>query len=82
MIEGVGIGQHKYKKKTIPFAGNYSFNGTVLSKKLYKTLPVLDHLRKQFAFMFTPDQNICIDKIPCSLEKVPELETVHSLQKE
>jgi hypothetical protein len=48
--------------KFLHFAENSLFDGTVHNKKLFKILPVLDHLRKQFASVYTLDQSFCVDE--------------------
>jgi hypothetical protein len=45
-------------------------------------MPTFECVKIQFASVYALDQNIFIDESLICLERVPELETVHSLQKE
>ena len=47
--------------KLLHFARNSKFDPDQHHKKLYKILPILDHLKSKFSSIYTPERNICVD---------------------
>ena len=63
------------------FASSSKFDPDLHHKKLHKIQPILDHLKFKFSSVYTPDQNICVDKsLPYWLGRLGWIQCIPSKQ--